>query len=207
MNFIDFKNHFKNFVVFSVNDIKKIEPDFYLDRLTDWQKQGYIKKIIRNYYIFADLELNQELICIIANKIYQPSYISLEMALSYYHLIPEGVFSFTSVSSLKTTTLRTSVGTCTYRKIKPKLFWGYDLIQTTASIPYKMAQLEKAILDYFYLNPHLKTDEDFYELRINDHELRDILHREKLLAYLEIFDNKALKKRIDKFLKFIYAQS
>lgn len=207
MNFIDFKNHFKNFVVFSVNDIKKIEPDFYLDRLTDWQKQGYIKKIIRNYYIFADLELNQELICIIANKIYQPSYISLEMALSYYHLIPEGVFSFTSVSSLKTTTLRTSVGTCIYRKIKPKLFWGYDLIQTTASIPYKMAQLEKAILDYFYLNPHLETEEDFYELRINDHELRDILHREKLLAYLEIFDNKALKKRIDKFLKFIYAQS
>ena len=38
----------------------------------------------------------------VANKIYSPSYISLETALSYYGLIPESVYALTSVSTRKT---------------------------------------------------------------------------------------------------------
>ncbi len=91
MQFIEFKEKLKNYIVFSLQDIKKIDKNFYRSRLNEWQDKGYIKKIRRSYYIFDDLNLNEAILFLIANKIYSPSYISFEMALSYYGLIPEAV--------------------------------------------------------------------------------------------------------------------
>ena len=60
--------------------------------------------------MFADTELNEETFFLIANKIYNPSYVSFEMALSYYRLIPEGVYSITSATAKKTIKFKTTVG-------------------------------------------------------------------------------------------------
>lgn len=202
MRFLEFKQNLKEFIVFGLNDIRKIEPNFDLRRLSEWQDKGYIKMIRRGYYIFSDLEPSEPILFLIANKIYSPSYVSLEMAFAFYNLIPESVYAITSVSSEKTIKFKTEVGEFIYRRLKPELMFGYKLINCKNQ-NFKIAEIEKALLDYFYLNPHLKNENDFFELRFNVEEFRNIANREKLTFYLKEFKSKILAERIDKFLKFI----
>jgi len=202
MQYVGLRESLKSFTVFSLSDIKKIDPNFFRARLNEWQKKGYLKKIIRNYYIFSDLNLNESALFEIANKIYNPSYISFEAALSYYGLIPESVYAVTSAASRKTCKFKTGIGDFIYRKIKPDLFFGYTLVRRVDKV-FKMADIEKAFLDYFYINPRIKTTDDFKGLRLNMDELIKQLDEEKLLKYLGAFNNKALQKRVKLFLRFI----
>ncbi|MCG2758861.1 MAG: hypothetical protein L6263_10560, partial [Desulfobacteraceae bacterium] len=110
MRYNDFREALNAYTVFSVNDIRKVESRFNVRRLVEWQGKGYIKKIIRGYYIFANLELDENVLFEIANRIYSPSYISFEMALSYYQIIPERVYGLTSATSRKTMAFKTKVG-------------------------------------------------------------------------------------------------
>jgi len=63
-----------------------------------------------------------------ANKIYEPSYVSLESALAYYEIIPETVLGVTSISSRKTKTFENAWGVFSYRSIKPEYMIGYQVI-------------------------------------------------------------------------------
>ena len=65
----------------------------------------------------------------LANRIYQPSYISRESALAHYLVIPESVLGVTSVSSRKTRQFETQWGRLTYRSIKPGLMFGYRVVE------------------------------------------------------------------------------
>ena len=121
MRFMDFKEKLKPFSVFSLSEIRKVDSNFQRRRLNEWQEKGYIKKVIRGHYIFSDLELEESVLFEIANRIYKPSYISFEIALSYYSFIPESVYIITSASTRKTYRFSTSIGTFTYRMIKPCL--------------------------------------------------------------------------------------
>lgn len=56
MRYLELKEHFKDFPVFSLSDIRKIEPDFHRRRLSEWKEKGYIKSIIKGSYIFSDQE-------------------------------------------------------------------------------------------------------------------------------------------------------
>jgi len=202
MQFFELKAQLGGFLVFSTKDIKKIDSTFYSQRLSEWQAKGYIKKITKEHYIFSDLEINESVLFLIANKIYSPSYISLEMAFSYYNLIPEAVYSITSVTSQKTNHFKTDFGGFGYRHLKPSLMFGYKMIQYKNQC-FLIAEVEKAVLDYFYLNSHLKTENDFAELRFKSDEFKSLANIEKLNKYLQAFENKALEKRIKKFLKYI----
>ena len=202
MQFLDLKNHFRDSAILSVSDIRKMEPDFDVRRLVEWQKKGYIKKIIRNFYVFSDQSLTEPALFMIANNIYSPSYISFEMALAHYQLIPESVYGVTSAATKKTTVLGTPLGDFIYRSLKPELFFGYTLIPFQNQ-RYLIAEPEKALLDFFYLNPKLLNDNDFTGLRINPDEFTSKISQEKLNTYLAIFDSPALKKRVSRFIKFI----
>lgn len=202
MKFLEFKNRFQEYIVFSFNDIKKLYPKFYRVQLNQWQDKGYIKKIINKYYIFSDLKINEGILFLIANKIYQPSYISLEMALYFYNLIPETVYSITSVSSKQTYQFESALGHFFYQKIKDSLMFGYQLMDFE-NHKFKIAEIEKALLDYFYLHPEFKDENDFFELRINKEEFFEKVDLLKFDKYLIAFNNKSLNKRMQKFLKFI----
>ncbi|MDA3814788.1 MAG: hypothetical protein PF549_00265 [Patescibacteria group bacterium] len=202
MTYLELKDNLKDFVVFSINDILKIDHNFHKQRLSEWQKKGYVKKISKGFYFFTDLEINESALFIIANTIYQPSYISLEMALSYYNLIPEGVYLITSVTTKLTREHKSEVGHFIYRKIKPELMFGYKLVKYGNHV-FKMAEIEKAILDYFYGNSRFKTENEFEELRFNKDIFLEQVDIEKLKRYLEQFENKELEKRVNNFIKFI----
>ena len=202
MKFLELKNELKDFPIFSLNEIRNIDPNFYRSRLNEWQDKGYIKKVIRGYYIFSDLQLREEILYKIANRIYLPSYISLESALSYYHLIPESVYGITSISTRKTYSFKTSIGEFTFRTVKPQLFFGYNLLNYKEHY-LKMASIEKALLDYFYLHPDIDTKQDFDSLRINKEMFFEQMDEGKLMNFLVKFNQKKLTERINNFWSYM----
>lgn len=203
MNYVTFRNRFNHYKIFSVNDIKKSFIDFDSRRLVEWQEKGYIRKVINRWYVFSDIEVDDNMRFWIANRIYQPSYVSLESALSYYNLIPEAVYTTTSLTSNKTISFDTSEGTYSYRHIKPSLFFGYQVVEWQG-FPIKMAELEKVILDYLYLKAHVKTIQDLESLRLNAEDLKEQLSVDRYHEYLVLFDNKALIKRGTLLLKYLH---
>ncbi|MBU4348982.1 hypothetical protein KJ599_01525 [bacterium] len=202
MKYLELKSELRDFTIFSLNEIRNIEPGFHRRRLNEWQDKGYIKKVVRGYYIFSDLQLSEEILFKIANRIYLPSYISLESALSYYHLIPESVYGITSISTRKTYHFTTSIGEFIYRTLKPPLFFGYDLIKFQEKY-LKMACIEKALLDYFYLHSDIETEQDFESLRINKEMFFSQISNPKLMDFLEKFNQKKLTGRINHFWSYI----
>jgi predicted transcriptional regulator of viral defense system len=202
MQYQVFKEKLKDFSVFSLSDIRKIEPSFHRRRLNEWQEKGYIKKLRRGYYIFADVIENEEMLFLIANHLYTPSYISFESALSYYGLIPEGVYSITSASGRKTARFSTPIAEFAYRKIKQGLLFGYRL-QKLGNQSYKVAEIEKVVLDYLYVNPHIAEEADFHEWRFNSAEFLAKADLSKLFEYAEEFQSKILLSRLKKLLALI----
>ena len=202
MQYIELRGQLKDFKIFNLSDIRKIEADFDLRRLNEWQKKNYIKKIRQGFYIFSDLEINEQTLFIIANRIHGPSYISLEMALSLHQLIPEAVYGITSVTTQKTKTLNTPIGDFIYRHIRPELMFGYEMLEHE-EYRYKIAEMEKSVLDYLYFNSKIDNDESFAGLRFNVAEFKEKVDMEKFNKYLLAFNNKALARRVKKFLAYI----
>ena len=202
MKYIDFAKTFKNRLLISIKDIKKAYPDFDKRRLYEWLKKGYILNISKGYYIFPEPKPDESRLFLIANKIRTPAYVSIETAFSYYQLIPENIFSITSVSTAKTLNIKSKIMNFIYRKISPKLFWGYDLIKSE-NYSFKMAKPEKALIDYFHLNPRLKSVSDFESLRINKEIFDRKIGKGNLREMLEKINQKSLNKRISDFMEYI----
>jgi len=201
--YIEFKNQFDKRPLISLVEIQKAFPKLDKRRLTEWNKKGYIENVKRGFYRFSDQPLNQGTIYFIANKIYQPSYISLESALTYYQIIPEAVFSVTSISSLNTTKLNSSVGTLTYNHLKENLFFGYELIELNG-LTIAFASPEKAILDYLYLHSSLISIEDFEGLRWNKETIKSF-DIQRFSDYLQLFNSKRVSRRFQLLLKYVHA--
>ncbi|MBW1812514.1 MAG: hypothetical protein JRJ39_02230 [Deltaproteobacteria bacterium] len=199
MNFIHFKNSLRDFPIFSLADIRATHGDFDRRRLSEWQKKGYIKKIIKGHYLFSDVDVGESMLSAIANKIYKPSYISFETAMSHYRLIPESIYMITSASTRRTYLFETPVARFSYRSLKPALFFGYAILPGNI----KIAFMEKAILDYFYIHPSIRTANDFVALRINREEMLSRLNQERFTEYIRRFNQKRLSNRMEHFLEWL----
>lgn len=202
MNYIDFQIKLANYPLFSLTDMRKIFDDFSYRQLDRWEKKGYLKKIKRGYYYFASRSVDLNFLFYSGNKIYAPSYISLETALKYYGFIPEEIFQITSVGTKKTAAFETPIGNFNYKQIKPSLYWGYQLIDFETQ-KLLLAEPEKAILDYLYINSRLKTKNDFLGIRLNTDEFKSQVNISKFKIYLKSFNNKQLTKRANTFLQTI----
>jgi len=202
MKFIDFKEKLKGFEIFGLADIRKIAPGFDFRRINEWMAKGYIKKIRRGYYIFSDISLNECALFLIANTIYNPSYISLEMAFSLYGLIPEAVYGITSVTPRKTNRFKTDIGIFSYKHIKPSLMFGYELRERN-NRRYLVAEIEKALLDFLYFNPQIADVRDFEGLRFNSSEFKAKADMARLKKYLDAFGVRALAARVNSFLRYL----
>ena len=195
MRYLDLYNTFKALPVFTLNEIRNYDHNFYRPRLNEWQNKGYIKKITRGFYLFPENIRGEETLFEIANRIYGPSYISCETALAYHSLIPEGAYQMTSVTTLKPYLFQTQIGSFRYRSIVPKLFFGYEPIRKNGSI-YKIATPEKAILDILYYHPELKLKGTIEEMRFSSLKLKKLLANEKFRQYSSRFDDNTFTDRI-----------
>ncbi|MBL7671265.1 MAG: hypothetical protein JNM39_12340 [Bdellovibrionaceae bacterium] len=122
-------------------------------KLKELQEKGLLIRLKKGFYI-----LSKELIGkdyspeIAANLIYGPSYLSLEYALSFYHLIPERVEHFTSVTTQKNKRYATPLGHFTYQHLSTSLYpLGVTLKKTSEGRYFMIATQEKALMDIFTL--------------------------------------------------------
>jgi hypothetical protein len=213
VRYLDFYQQFKQFEVIRLGDIKLIEPNFDHKRLVEWQQKGYLVQLRRGHYILADQvkSLSEEGLFLIANKIYSPSYVSLETAFHYYNFIPEAPFTITSISSRKTEQFATPIGNFSYRSVKSDLMQGYKLINVETGQQStnnghsfeqsaKLAYPEKAILDYLYLNSKINDIDALASLRLNREEIKSRCNFERFEQLLSIYSNKALRQRAEVFV-------
>ncbi|MDY6874129.1 MAG: hypothetical protein SVR81_09230 [Chloroflexota bacterium] len=205
MKFREVENQIRSLTGFTLNDLRKIDPNFYRQQLTYWQKEGYIKPFAGGLYILAGQQMDEATRFMLANRLYAPSYISLESALAHYQIIPEAVLGITSVSSRKTKQFQSDWGILSYRSVKPVLMFGYVLVEVSPTRKFLMARLEKAVLDYLYLNPGVTSVADFEGLRWNREELRLVVDGALFKEYLTIFDTQALSDRVDQLRRYLDA--
>jgi len=205
MKFRELENQVKALPAFNLNDVRKFDPGFHRQQLSYWLGREFIKPLAGGYYMLADREVDERYLFTLANRIYEPSYISLESALAYYQVIPESVLGVTSVSSRKTTQYESSWGRFSYRSVKPLYMFGYIVVEPGQKRKYKIARLEKAVLDYLYLNSGVNSIDDFEGLRWNRYQLQQPDNNKLFLKYLEIFDSKALENRIGQLLEYTNA--
>lgn len=203
MNYLMFKKALELFPVFSVQDIRKQFNDFDNRRLVEWQEKGYINKLRRGYYCFNEADKGEAFRYFSANKLYSPSYISMESALSFYNLIPEGVFTTVSLTTRNTTVFSTPMGSYSYRNVKAPLFFGYRLLNIRGHT-IKMAEPEKSILDYFYLNK-IDTPDMLEGIRLNGAQFHEMMDFNKLDQYAGVFHSKILQRRIQLLKKMFHA--
>ena len=205
MNFREFETKITHLPLFNLNDIRKFDPGFHRQQLTDWQKRGYILPLAGSYYILADQAVDEGFLFMAANQIYPPSYVSLESALAYHQVIPESVLGVTSVSARKTRQFNSDWGQFSYRSIKPGYMFGYQVVNQRPGQKVLIASLEKAVLDYLYLNSHFETREDFEGLRWNKVSLQHLINNPAFDQFLGIFHKKALESRVGALMRYLDA--
>lgn len=115
---------------------------------------------------------------VIANRIYTPSYLSFQYALSYWNLIPEGVKVYTSASMNKKRykQYRNHFGFFTYTSIPQKVFSTGVIVVESSYGYFMIAEREKALCDLLYTLPPVKNQKElegllFSNLRIYEEEL------------------------------------
>lgn len=207
MKYIDIRTKLKDFPIFSVRDIQQLEPDFRNATLSDWVKKGYIKKIKNEWYAFSDFDPKDFDYFYISNKIYSPSYVSLETMLAYYGVIPEAVQYITAVSTKGTREIVTDYGVYSYRQIQSDLFWGYEILYPNSSEKTRgvsIASLERSILDYFYFNP-IKDIPDLEGLRFDKEVLNERLDVEGITRSADRMSVSVVKDRVKLLLRYINA--
>ena len=188
MNYLYFEKVFKQFGIVSVSQVRATKLVFDKNNFGRWEKQGLIIKLRNGYYAFADIAGKDGFAHYAASKIYKPSYISLRTALAFHGIIPKTANEITSVSSLKTSTFKNSLGTFSYKKIKPSLMFGYDAVEKNG-FTFFIASPEKAVLDLLYLYPSYNIKKELRNLRLDWKKLNIFAKKfEKKVIFRRIYD-------------------
>jgi predicted transcriptional regulator of viral defense system len=190
VRFLDFKSQFSDRVIINSQEIYK-QGNIYSIRnqLHNWLKKGLLVKLKRGQYIFSKVE--RKIIFpdyFWANLLYVPSYISLEYALAFYGLIPEAVPIITSVTANKTKMIKNPEGVFVYQHIKPRAYRGFQQIKVSAGFSCFMAEPEKALVDFVYLNlvRFTRGDKDIFESSYRLQNLESLSAR-KIKNYAGLF--------------------
>lgn len=201
MRFEQFRMLLEEMPVLSLSDIRHQEPDFYLPRLSEWQKKNKLIKLRQGMYSTSDFFQKECHLYFAANRMYTPSYVSFETALSAYSIIPEATYKIISATSNKTQYFKSPIGSFSYHHINSRLMFGY-ILGSFEKWTYRIASLEKAILDFLYIHSDIQTLDDFDALRWNTEQLK-MMDWETVETYLTIFDIHALRQRIHTLKRYI----
>jgi len=179
----------KKYYIFSFEDLCVFYPQEkrsslrqYLSR---WKKQGWIGALRNGLYELTFPEGRGIPDFFIANKMYAPSYISLETALSYYSIIPEVSMAAVSVTSKSTRRFKNAHGLFIYRSIRPEAFRGY-VIEKHNGFDVLIAEPEKALADYLYFKTLRGGKFDRKAERL-DKKRVDQLNKKKLACYAKVY--------------------
>lgn len=160
-----------------------------------WVDQGKVEKVRNGVYCNTDVSPSSLVdYFVIANHIYEPSYVSTYTALRYWDVIPEVVRIITSVTTKKTAAFEYKVR-MTYQQIKPTYFFGYEWVTWTGE-PYKVANREKAMIDLAYLEPLFADERWLYEMRFDEDVLKEEYRWGLVEQYLDVLQSTTLRKKV-----------
>ncbi len=128
----------------------------------------------------------------IANRLYEPSYISFEYALSHYGIIPESVYTITSATTRLTREFVVSNKSFTYSHIKKQVYRGYKT-EKIGGMTVLIAEPEKALVDYLYF---VSLKRKTLNERLNVRGVK----KKTVLEYAKLFGRKSLIKLVKEIL-------
>ena len=126
------------------------------EKIRALEKDGQLIRLKRGLYVVSS-EVSGKPInaCLCANHIYGPSYVSQQWALRWYGLIPERVYTMTSVTTKRTRVFENSLGRFTYEQVKPEYFAiGINNVEEDG-VTFLMASREKALCDLILHDTYL----------------------------------------------------
>lgn len=154
---------------YTIADLKKITRlplnSLYVT-LARLVKNKSLIRLTSGIYITSE---NYDKIEIIANTLYQPSYLSFESALSRYGVLSQIPFSLSFATTKKSLRKKLADVSIEYRKIQPTLFFGYEMQKCVY-----IATPEKALLDTLYLVSFGKLIIDLQQLDLKEINLKEI---------------------------------
>jgi predicted transcriptional regulator of viral defense system len=157
-----------------------------------YTKKGVFTKLRKGLYMLTDYPVNHYFI---ANRLYEPSYISFDTALSFYGIIPETVYPITSATTGITREFKVGDVRFLYHKIKKDAYRGYKAMKYLGNTVL-IAEPEKALADYLYFVVLKKRGLHYERLNLNK------IKKANLLAYIKLFK----QPKIIKLVKRIYAE-
>lgn len=205
MNFHDFKAAFQYLPVFSGKDAARLgERQTMYNQLNNWRRKGLILQLRRGLYVLgkSDQKVDASKL-FLAGQLYAPSYVSLEYALGLHGLIPELVTAITSVTTKNPAGFKTELGGFSYQHIKREAFRGFKTAKDQAGLTYFIAEPEKAVVDFIYLNlaRFKRGDRDVFSQSYRFQNL-EILNFKKITAYAALFNSAKLNDIAKEFCRF-----
>ncbi|NIA07502.1 MAG: hypothetical protein GWP14_07700 [Actinobacteria bacterium] len=159
---------------------------------------GEVVRIRRGLYCLAAKYLRRKVDpLVLAQRIYGPSYISLETALSCHGWIPEAVYTITSTSLNRSREFDTPIGRFSFTSVPQKTFYvGVVRVEKEGS-SFLLASPLKALADYVYVH---KCDWDsarpiIESLRVDESSLATL----DALSFAELLANYT-SQRVRRFL-------
>jgi predicted transcriptional regulator of viral defense system len=145
--------------------------------LRRYESQGLVERVSAKIYInhFNQQFSPQDIVNVLRPR----SYISLESALVERGIISQNPSALICVTPGYPKSFRSKSVSIVYRKVSPELYWGYEE-KATRYNKYLIAEPEKALLDWIYLNRQegLPTPLDELHLQfLNLAKLRDYAQR------------------------------
>lgn len=207
MDYKQFKNSVLHLPLILSKDLERGQSNKQIIRnqLRRWQDKGLIFKLKRGMYLLNvnDRKINPSR-QFIANQLYMPSYVSLEYALNFYALIPERVSEVTSVTTKKTIRFVNDLGTFTYQHIKSKAFRGFKMTKDEMGLTFFIAEPEKAVIDFLYLNfDKIKiSDKDVFESSYR-FQNTETLSQRRIMELAGLFETEKLTRFAQLFCEFI----
>jgi predicted transcriptional regulator of viral defense system len=170
-------------------------------------KKGELIRLKNGFYLIADKIRSGPNTIIpyeqVANLLYGPSYVSLEWALSFYGMIPERVYTVTSVTLGRNKEFHTPIGDFTYYRLAPDGYSiGIDQKRAYNFVgSFLMASPEKAVADLVYqsckgLDKDQLHQELFESKRIDQENFRQ-LDKQLLSEIANAYDVKNVKNLLD----------
>jgi predicted transcriptional regulator of viral defense system len=163
-------------------------------RLVDWTKTGKVVPLRRGLYALPrPLRQVEPHPFVVANRLVSNSYISLEMALRHYNLIPEHVAVVTSVTTGRPGEWENEFGRFLYRHIHPRYFFGMMRERVAQGQTVCIAYPEKALLDLIYLRKRGDDPAFIRSLRLQN---LDTLDMERLRTFAAQFDKPKIYRAV-----------
>ena len=182
----------KSISLFTLGDISKlfeVKEITIKTALKRFQNKGVVSKLARNKYLF-ELAVESPSQYQIANFICQPSYISLETAMSLRGIIDQFSYVITSVTSKKSRKVNYKGLIFDYTHINRNIFTDYIKQDN-----YLIATNQKAVFDYWYLA--YKNSRSRNNLGLIN------IKKEDLKILIEYINKNIEMKNKDKFVSYI----